>query len=350
MTSSDIRNSAGPPKLTRIAVGVDGFPEGRDGAVLAGAIARATGAEVVLVAVLSDPLVVPPTGGMSWKKLHKQAETTLAEIRDAHVPNARVVIETDFSVARAIERVARREHCDLVVVGSSPQGEIGEVRIGNRTRQLIGDAGCALAVAPRGLAEAGEPRIELIGVGYDGGPESAAALALAGAIAHAGGAELAVRAVVDDRIPTFGLHGARGSRIVAEWEGLIAGDVEELRVDDVVAAVAGVAGGGGDQVAALVVEVDRRHQVVGELQAVGAGAAGRGRREDQVVAGVDVELVPVAAAGRPGRRRPGRRRSRRVATGNRWTKPSVSGRTQSRKFLPGCRSRRCRRRSAWPLA
>ena len=70
---------------------------------------------------------------------------------------------------------------------------------------------------------------------------------------------------------------------------------ERRPVDDVVAAVGRVAGRGGDQVAAGVVEVDRRIEIVDELQAVGAGAAGRGRREDQVVAGVHVELVPVGA-------------------------------------------------------
>jgi hypothetical protein len=115
------------------------------------------------------------------------------------------------------------------VLGSTPRAEVGQVRIGNRTRQLIGYAGCSLAVAPRGLAEAGQPRIERIGVGYDGGPESEAALALAGTIARLGGAELNVRAVVDDRMPTFGLGGSRGSRIIAEWEELIATDVEALR-------------------------------------------------------------------------------------------------------------------------
>jgi len=219
-------------------VGVDGHPEGRDATALAAAVSRATGAEAVLVAVLADPLIVPLTG-LSWKELHKHAEQMLAQTRDEIAPDARVAMETDFSVARALERVAAREHADLVVLGSSPQGPTRKVRIGYRTRQLIGDAHCALAVAPRGFAEAGAPAIERIGVGYDGGPESVAALALAGTIARAAGAELSVRAVVDDRIPTFGLRGSRGARIVAEWESLVAGDVEELRKQAVEAAKSG---------------------------------------------------------------------------------------------------------------
>jgi nucleotide-binding universal stress UspA family protein len=229
---------AAQSQLRRIVVGVDGHPEGRDAAALAAALSRATGAAAVLVAVLSDPLIVPLTG-LSWKELHKQAEQMLAVTRDALVPDARVVMETDFSVARALERVTAREHADLVILGSRPQGPTGKVRIGYRTRQLIGDAQCSLAVAPRALAGAGAPTIERIGVGYDGGPESTAALALAGAIARAARAELAVRAVVDDRIPTFGLRGSRGAKVIAEWESLVADDVEQLRKRAVEAAKSG---------------------------------------------------------------------------------------------------------------
>jgi nucleotide-binding universal stress UspA family protein len=224
-----------PVEVHRIAVGIDGYPEGRDAAALAAGLARGTGADVLLVAILGDPLVVP-TAGPGWTALHHQAETTLVEVRDTLVPNARIVIETDVSVARGLERVVGRERCDILVVGSSRRGVDGSVRIGKRARQLIGDAGCALAVAPRGLVEDGELNITRIGVGYDAGPESEAALSLAGSIARASGAELWIRAVVDDRIPTFGLAGAGGERIVAEWKELIKADVELLRLNVVDAA------------------------------------------------------------------------------------------------------------------
>ena len=83
---------------------------------------------------------------------------------------------------------------------------------------------------------------------------------------------------------------------------------ERRPVDDVVAAVGRVAGRGGDQVAAGVIEVDRRIEIIGELLSAGAGAAGRGRRDDQVVAGVDVELSTSRRCCHPGRRRPGPKR------------------------------------------
>jgi len=214
--------------ITRIAVGVNGFAEGRDAAVLARAFARATDADVILVGVLGDPVVIPLTGG-SWTELHRQAESTLAETRDELVPGARSVIVTDVSTARGLERVVAREHRDLLVVGSTPDAQDGCVRIGRRARQLIGDAGCALAIAPRGLARDPQLALGRIGVGYDGGPESEAALALAGSLARAAGAELSVRAVVDDQIPMLGVIGTGRSEVIAEWGRLVQTDVEQLR-------------------------------------------------------------------------------------------------------------------------
>ena len=185
-------------RLARIAVGVNERPEGRDAAVLGAALARPTGAEVMLVAVIADPLVVPPVG-VGWKDVRKQAHAALADLRDAVMPEARIAVRTDVSVPRALRRVVAREHRDLLVVGSSPKAPEGSVRIGKRVRQLLGYAGCALAIAPRGLQHKTDFALKRIGVGFDGGPESEAALLTAASISVAAGAELHVWGVVDDR-------------------------------------------------------------------------------------------------------------------------------------------------------
>jgi nucleotide-binding universal stress UspA family protein len=160
--------------LSRIAVGVDGYPEGTDAVVLGAALARATGAELTLIAVHPEPLLVLPEG-MNWTSLERQAEAMLREARDALAPEARIAVETSQSVPRALERVVRREHRDLLVVGSSRHAPEGHVRIGKRTRQLLGDFKCALAIAPRGMHRRPDRRLAHIGVGYDGGAESDAA-------------------------------------------------------------------------------------------------------------------------------------------------------------------------------
>ena len=57
-------------------------------------------------------------------------------------------------------------------------------------------------MAARGLHER-KSGLGTIGVGYDGGPEAHAALALAAALAGAAGAKLLVRRVVEDRVPVL---------------------------------------------------------------------------------------------------------------------------------------------------
>jgi nucleotide-binding universal stress UspA family protein len=217
-----------PEAVSRIAVGVDGYPEGRDAAALGAAIAGVTGAELMLVAVHPNPLVPMPSG-MDWKSLRKEAERMLRDVRDSLAPDARIMAETDLSIPRALHRVVRRDHRDLLVVGSSRNAPEGRVRIGKRTRQLLCHFECALAIAPRGLQTQPSFGIRRIGVGYEGGHESDAALALAGSIAVAAGAELDVRGVVDDRIPVL-VRSALSGLVSTEWTDVIA--EEEQRLND----------------------------------------------------------------------------------------------------------------------
>jgi len=209
--------------ITRIAAGVSGFADGDDAVALAAAIARLTGAELMLVEAFSAPLLPAPPG-WDWKSLRKQAEHKLHDYRRTLAPEARTVLESDPSVPRALERVVRREHRDLLVVGSSREAPEGRVWIGKRTRQLLYELECALAVAPRGLRSREGIALRRIGVGYDAGPEAEAALALAGSIAAAGGGELRICGVVDDRIPALlrsplsGLGAAQWQEVVAQHE------------------------------------------------------------------------------------------------------------------------------------
>jgi nucleotide-binding universal stress UspA family protein len=214
--------------LELIAVGVDGHAQGRDATALAATIGRALGGELLLVGVHPDPLVVLPAE-LGWKALHRNAEESLREVRDALAPGARIAVKTDWSVARALDRVVRREHRGLLVLGSSRDAPRGRVRIGGCTRQLLGNARCALAVAPRGFAQRPQQRLGVIGVGYDGEPEAREALRVAAGLAMASGAELRVRAVVDDRLPTVGWIGRGLTQ--AMWDEVVAPKIVALRED-----------------------------------------------------------------------------------------------------------------------
>jgi len=213
--------------IAHIAVGVSARPEGRDAAVLGAALAHATGSDLMLIAVIADPIVLPPIG-VSWKNLRKQAYSGLAEIRDAVMPSARIAVRTDLSVPRALRRVVAREHRDLLVVGSSNKAPEGSVRIGKRVRQLIGYASWPLAIAPRGIHNKAEVPLKRVGVGYDGGADSESALSVAASISVAAGAKLRVCGVVDDRAKSALWSPVRDARVPAELDDLVRNEQDLL--------------------------------------------------------------------------------------------------------------------------
>jgi nucleotide-binding universal stress UspA family protein len=216
--------------FSRIAVGINGLPEGEDALALGAALAEAARAELMLVAVHPDLLVVLPPG-MDWISLRQAARGTLSDARKRRAPHARITVERDVSIPRALRRVIRRDHRDLLVLGSSRHAATGHVRIGKRTRQLLGQFDCALAIAPRGLHTRGEPTLSRIGVGYDGGPEAKAALALAGSLAQAAAAKLFVTSVLDDRLPPIGWSSPGQGPMSDHWQEPLAGEIDLLHQD-----------------------------------------------------------------------------------------------------------------------
>lgn len=91
----------------------------------------------------------------------------LRDVRDSLAPDARIMAETDLSIPRALHRVVRRDHRDLLVVGSSRNASEGRVRIGKRTRQLLCHFECALAISPRGLQTQPSFGMTALGPGQD---------------------------------------------------------------------------------------------------------------------------------------------------------------------------------------
>ncbi len=229
--------------IAHIAAAVDSYPEGRDATVLGAAIARATGAEMMLLAVEPDlPLIIP---GLQRKRVREETEAMLRATAASLAPDARRTVESDLSIPRGLERMVRAQRRDLLVVGSSRHGPAAQVSIGRLTRQLLSDLHCGLAIAPRGLSEerpgAGPAALALrrIGVGFDGGPEATAALATAAAIATGAGAELVVRGAIDDRVPALGWPNVWMGAIMDSWEEMMAEEEELLRaqLDSAVAAL-----------------------------------------------------------------------------------------------------------------
>jgi nucleotide-binding universal stress UspA family protein len=169
--------------------------------VLGSLIARATGAELMLIAVHEEPLIpVALPGGMSWTALEQQARAMLAETRDSLAPDARIMVHADVFVWRGLRHVVRHEHRDLLVVGSARNADTGRVRLGRSAGDLLGHLDCPLAIATSGFQQPTDKRLDRIGVGFDGSPESRAALELAVSIASTTGAALEVRSAIDDGV------------------------------------------------------------------------------------------------------------------------------------------------------
>lgn len=217
-----------------VLAGIDGRPEGWDAAYLAVILAEVTGASVTLVTVVEPSPVPVPSATDRNVTDEERAEEMLRELRDLLAPGARILVESGRSVPPTLECVVKREQQDLLVVGSNRHGRDGQVRIGRRTRRLLRDAQCPVAVAPHGLCADGQRQLVAIGVGYDGKPEAVDAVRAAGALARAAGARLIIRAVLDDRLPYAGprwLMPVGRPELQGIWDQTLAPDVEALRVD-----------------------------------------------------------------------------------------------------------------------
>lgn len=204
--------------LKRIIVGHDGGPEGRDAVALGTVLAAATGADLRLVGIFAPTLLPVIPGITDRRTLRAEAEAPLQQARREFAADALVEVVADDSISRGLSRSAERHHADLVVIGSQHRARQGRVSIGRRGRQVLYGARYSLAIAPRGFCERVHD-LEVIGVGYDGGPEADVALVAASDLAQAGAASLRVRAVVPDDVAQLIAQGWTG---VLGWDERLA--------------------------------------------------------------------------------------------------------------------------------
>ena len=103
---------------------------------------------------------------------------------------ARAIATAETSPGRGLHRIADGLEADLIVIGSPHRGALGRVVAGDTARAVIQGATRPVLVARQSAATpfAGQA----VGVGYDGSPESRAALAWAGRFALAIGATVHV--------------------------------------------------------------------------------------------------------------------------------------------------------------
>ena len=137
------------------------------------------------------------------------------------------------SPGRGLCHAVEERHPDLLVLGSSHKAPAGHAGAGRTGRQVLHGAGCAVALAARGLGE--QPfALRHIVVGVDRSGEAGAALAVAREIARSTGARLTAVAVVDDRLPATVAPAGMAIEL-AQWDELVRAN--RVRTEELIAAV-----------------------------------------------------------------------------------------------------------------
>jgi nucleotide-binding universal stress UspA family protein len=111
--------------------------------------------------------------------------------------------------------LAEKTDADLILVGSSRHGHVGQVLAGSTGVALLHGSPCAVGVAPKGYRDHPETGFSTIVVGVDGGPEALQALMAARELASSTSATL--RLVTVSKPPAHGWSAKGGD---AGWHEL----------------------------------------------------------------------------------------------------------------------------------
>ncbi len=235
-----------------VIVGVDGRPAGRDAIALASRLVSREG-RLTLANVHAGETrpIDAATPGMVSEERTASHELLERERAEAEV-DAELVSFVAPSPGRGLHDLAEERGADLLCVGSCARGALGRAMLGDDTRASLNGAPCAVAVAARGYAEHPLP-LARVGVGYDGSPESEAALAAARGVAAQHRAKVVAMEVVS--VPTYSFTGLTPPALGETIEALLTDAREQLRAlgDVEERAVYGLA---GEELAALGGDVD----------------------------------------------------------------------------------------------
>ena len=241
--------------FTNVLIGVDGREGGRDG-IEQGRQLAAPGATLTLGHVCTPILGRGAVEALAWQRA--EAQRLLEHELELAALDAHLAVRAPCPVGPGLHQLAEQQQADLLAVGSTRHALLGRVLMGDDCRAALNGAPCAIAIAPRGYALAPH-RIERVGVGYDGSPESERALSAAHDLASEAGAAVTLLWVVS-------LQDVRTERPVpADWPGAI---------DDL---------------------IDRHAELLAGLPDVHGRVAYGGPGEELVRLGEDVDLLTVGS-------------------------------------------------------
>jgi len=189
-----LASSNGGDVFTNVLVGVDGRLGGRDAIALARML-MAPGGQVTLAHVYGGAWLPERAAGLILLAGHDYSERLLEQEREDVSLPVQVASWASRSVGRGLHEMTEAHNIDLLVVGSHGRGVVERVFTANRMLASLSGATCAVAIAPTGYSGE-EHRLAKLGVGEDGSPESAQALAIARELAVRYGSEIGALSVV----------------------------------------------------------------------------------------------------------------------------------------------------------
>ena len=200
----------GTPMYQRIIVGYDGSAQAKDALALAGRLALAAGADIVVATVYEPELYLVHFDTGTLDDYVREHAERLASEASEQLPEHVAVLSLTIaatSPAAGLNRLAESEHADLVVIGSCHRGPVGRILLGSTGARVMEAAPCAVAIAPHGFGARTDADLRVLATAYDGSPEAEVALRYAESLARTLGSELRVLTVAESPhvpIPTLG--------------------------------------------------------------------------------------------------------------------------------------------------
>ena len=185
--------------MSRIIIAIDDSERSEDAVAFGGALARDSGAAVTVAHVYPWQHLHLAGTSPANQYLLEESERTIQRVsgplRD--LPGLETRSLAELSPPRGLQKLAEEQEAGLIVVGSSRTGRLGRVLPGSTAERLLHGSPCPIAVVPHGYRSVEQHGFKVIACGWDGTPESDAALATAQELAERMSASLRVIRVVE---------------------------------------------------------------------------------------------------------------------------------------------------------
>lgn len=242
---------------------VVGYLAGKSGAAplhLAARLARTLDTSLTVASIVPRPWTFPSPARVDAEYAAWADQLGADSAKEAKRELAAITTPTEVvfhshahrSVSGGLIEVVNELGAELLVLGSSANGQLGQVVVGSTADRLLHSSPVPVAIAPRGYRGPRGAKLTRITCGYPGTPESLNVVQRVAALAEGVGLPLRVITfAVRGRTmypPEVGLHAE--DSILAAWESQAAEMLAALRTDGIVGedvALQVVSGNGWDQ-------------------------------------------------------------------------------------------------------